>query len=192
MSVRIYTGPHAARRRGSSRGGVLPWVFTAATIGCQIIGQILMFQTGTLWLFAIGAGFFGYGMGGVVPLQGALVGRMFGRERFGKALGSMRPAMFPLQIAGVPLAALERLPHHFLAEAFAVSPGVVEEGHAFVDGRVHDADRLGFVAPADAADMGSAEAEDRQHHALGGLHQPQPLQSPPRTESLWTASCSQR
>lgn len=74
------------------------------TILCQICGQLLMFNTDTLWMFAIGAGFFGYGMGGVVPLQGALVGQMFGRERFGKALGGMRQAMFPLQIAGVPLA----------------------------------------------------------------------------------------
>lgn len=74
------------------------------TILCQICGQLLMFNTETLWMFAIGAGFFGYGMGGVVPLQGALVGQMFGRERFGKALGGMRQAMFPLQIAGVPLA----------------------------------------------------------------------------------------
>lgn len=74
------------------------------TIVCQICGQLLMFNTETLWMFAIGAGFFGYGMGGVVPLQGALVGQMFGRERFGKALGGMRQAMFPLQIAGVPLA----------------------------------------------------------------------------------------
>lgn len=74
------------------------------TITCQICGQLAMFNTDTMWLFAIGAGLFGYGMGGVVPLQGALVGQMFGRERFGKALGGMRQAMFPLQIAGVPLA----------------------------------------------------------------------------------------
>jgi MFS family permease len=74
------------------------------TIACQICGQLLMFNTETLWMFTIGAGLFGYGMGGVVPLQGALVGQMFGRERFGKALGGMRQAMFPLQIAGVPLA----------------------------------------------------------------------------------------
>lgn len=75
-----------------------------ATVACQFIGQLLMFQDDNLWLFGTGAALFGYGMGGVVPLQGALIGRMFGRERFGKALGSMRPAMFPLQIAGVPLA----------------------------------------------------------------------------------------
>lgn len=75
-----------------------------ATVGCQLVGQLLMFQDDNLWLFSAGAAAFGYGMGGVVPMQGALIGRMFGRERFGKAMGSMRPAMFPLQIAGVPLA----------------------------------------------------------------------------------------
>ena len=74
------------------------------TIGFQIAGQLMMFQTERLWAFAAGAALFGYGMGGVVPLQGALVAKLFGRRRFGQALGSMRPAMFPLQIAGVPLA----------------------------------------------------------------------------------------
>ena len=72
------------------------------SVGCQITGQLAMFQTDALLTFATGAALFGYGMGGVVPLQGALVGQMFGRERFGKALGAMRPAMFPLQIAGIP------------------------------------------------------------------------------------------
>ncbi|MCB1686464.1 MAG: MFS transporter [Pseudomonadales bacterium] len=74
------------------------------TIACQISGQLLMFQTDKMWLFTLGAALFGYGMGGVVPLQGALVGQMFGRNRFGKAMGRLRPAMFPLQIIGVPLA----------------------------------------------------------------------------------------
>jgi MFS family permease len=74
------------------------------TIGCQITGQIAMFQEHTLPVFTLGAALFGYGMGGVVPLQGALVGRLFGRERFGKALGLLRPVMFPVQIIGVPLA----------------------------------------------------------------------------------------
>jgi MFS family permease len=75
-----------------------------ATIVCQLIGQSLMFSDTNLLVFGAGAAIFGYGMGGVVPMQGALIGRMFGRERFGKAMGNMRPAMFPLQIAGVPLA----------------------------------------------------------------------------------------
>jgi len=74
------------------------------TIACQIAGQLAMFQDQHLLTFTIGAALFGYGMGGVVPLQGAVIGRVFGRERFGKALGAMRPAMFPIQIIGVPLA----------------------------------------------------------------------------------------
>lgn len=74
------------------------------TIICQIIGQLAMFQENNLLVFASGAAFFGYGMGGVVPLQSIIVGKVFGRAQFGKALGLMRPAMFPIQIIGVPLA----------------------------------------------------------------------------------------
>ena len=84
------------------RGRTAIWF---AIVG-QIIGQIIMALTIDVWLFALGAAIFGYGMGGVVPLQGALVGKIFGRERFGKAMGAMRPAMLPLQILGVPLAGL--------------------------------------------------------------------------------------
>lgn len=70
----------------------------------QALGQIGMFQVDSPVLFALGAAAFGFGMGGVVPLQGALVGRLFGRERFGRVLGLMRPTMLPIQIVGVPLA----------------------------------------------------------------------------------------
>jgi MFS family permease len=74
------------------------------TIASQIIGQLAMFVETNLIIFAIGAVFFGYGMGGVVPLQGALIGKLFGRDRFGQTMGMMRPAMFPVQMIGVPLA----------------------------------------------------------------------------------------
>jgi MFS family permease len=74
------------------------------TISCQMLGQLAMFNDHSLLLFTLGAALFGFGMGGAVPLQGAVVGRFFGRERFGKALGALRPAMFPIQIIGVPLA----------------------------------------------------------------------------------------
>jgi MFS family permease len=74
------------------------------TVLVQLIGQICMMQEQDLVIVVVGAAFFGYGMGGVVPLQGALVGRVFGRSRFGRALGTMRPAMFPIQIIGVPFA----------------------------------------------------------------------------------------
>lgn len=74
------------------------------TVGCQLLGQLAMLQQQSLPLFALGAALFGYGMGGVVPMQGALIAKVFGRARFGQALGMLRPAMFPLQIIGVPLA----------------------------------------------------------------------------------------
>jgi MFS family permease len=74
------------------------------TVTCQVLGQLAMLQQTNLALFALGAALFGYGMGGVVPMQGALVAKVFGRARFGQALGMLRPGMFPLQIIGVPLA----------------------------------------------------------------------------------------
>ncbi len=70
----------------------------------QFIGQMIMFQSVELAWFALGAALFGYGVGGVVPMQGTIVGRTFGSERFGAVLGLMRPAMFPIQILGVPFA----------------------------------------------------------------------------------------
>ncbi|MEM1230752.1 MAG: MFS transporter [Pseudomonadota bacterium] len=76
------------------------WLAAAA----QATGQIGMFRVEEPWLFALGACIFGFGMGGVVPLQGALVGRLFGRERFGRVMGLMRPTMLPIQILGVPIA----------------------------------------------------------------------------------------
>lgn len=70
----------------------------------QFAGQFMMYANSTLWLFAVGAALFGYGVGGVVPMHGSVVARTFGRERFGAVLGLMRPAMFPVQILGVPFA----------------------------------------------------------------------------------------
>jgi MFS family permease len=74
-------------------------------IASQFVGQCLMLVfTNQLEVFAVGAALFGFGMGGIVPLQGALIGRVFGSDRFGRALGLMRPAMFPIHMVGVPLA----------------------------------------------------------------------------------------
>ena len=70
----------------------------------QFAGQLMMYLAEDLLLFTLGAALFGYGVGGVVPMHGTIVGRTFGRERFGAVLGLMRPAMFPIQILGVPFA----------------------------------------------------------------------------------------
>jgi MFS family permease len=76
----------------------------AIVIFKQFTGQYLMFSSLDYLTFAIGASMFGYGVGGVVPMHGAVVGKTFGRDRFGAVLGLMRPAMFPIQILGVPFA----------------------------------------------------------------------------------------
>ncbi len=76
----------------------------AIVIFMQFTGQYLMFSSLDYLTFAIGASMFGYGVGGVVPMHGAVVGKTFGRDRFGAVLGLMRPAMFPIQILGVPFA----------------------------------------------------------------------------------------
>ncbi len=43
-------------------------------------------------------------MGGVVPMQGAVVGAAFGRESFGRVLGAMRPPMALIHLLGTPFA----------------------------------------------------------------------------------------
>ena len=76
----------------------------AVIIVAQFLGQYLIFTSTDYVMICVGAALFGYGVGGVVPMHGAVVGKTFGRERFGAVLGLMRPAMFPIQILGVPFA----------------------------------------------------------------------------------------
>ena len=47
---------------------------------------------------------FGLGMGGMVPLQAAMLASAFGRVSFGKAMGLMRPFQVPIHALGVPFA----------------------------------------------------------------------------------------
>ena len=56
-------------------------------------------------LVVVGA-VFGFGMGGIVPLWGSLIGEHFGRASFGRVMGLMGPYMLPIQVAGVPFAGL--------------------------------------------------------------------------------------
>ena len=80
----------------------------------------------------------------------------------------------PLRALVVPLAVLrheerlraaavgQRAPHHLFRPAVVVVPAVVEEGQAFVDRGVHDANGLGRVF--DRPDVPAAQAENR--HSL--------------------------
>ena len=73
-------------------------------IGFQFVGHLFMLFVEGYSGFLLGACMFGFGMGGVVPMQGAVVGAAFGRESFGRVLGAMRPPMAILHLAGTPFA----------------------------------------------------------------------------------------
>lgn len=70
----------------------------------QVVGQLFMLLTEDYSGFLVGACLFGFGMGGIVPMQGAVVGAAFGRESFGRVLGAMRPPMSVIHLLGVPYA----------------------------------------------------------------------------------------
>ncbi len=70
----------------------------------QAVGTtLLLFADTYTELMGVGA-IFGFGMGGVVPLWGSLVGDYFPRPVFGRVMGLMSPCMLPIQASGVPLA----------------------------------------------------------------------------------------
>ncbi len=73
-------------------------------IAFQVAGQLFMLLTDGYLGFLVGASLFGFGMGGIVPMQGAVVGAAFGRESFGRVLGAMRPPMSVIHLIGVPFA----------------------------------------------------------------------------------------
>lgn len=77
-------------------------------IAFQFVGQVIMLFI-PLYVegyagFIVGAALFGFGMGGIVPMQGAIVGAAFGRASFGRVLGAMRPPMSAVHLLGVPFA----------------------------------------------------------------------------------------
>jgi MFS family permease len=82
-----------------------PRVAVWISFGTQIAGLLLIMQAPGYSGLLVGALVFGFGMGGVVPLQGALAGLAFGRLSFGEAMGLMRPVQMPIHVSGIPLAA---------------------------------------------------------------------------------------
>ncbi len=72
-------------------------------IAVQVAGQLLMFSDSYL-VFLAGACIFGFGAGGMVPMQAATIAHVFGRESLGRAMGALRPPMATLHVIGVPLA----------------------------------------------------------------------------------------
>jgi MFS family permease len=101
-----------------------PWRALSLSLLLQLVGVVaLLGAHGYVALVATGL-VFGLGMGGMVPLQGALLASVFGRVSFGKAMGLMRPFQVPLHALGVPFAgfAFESTGSYDLAfQVFAVT-----------------------------------------------------------------------
>jgi MFS family permease len=72
--------------------------------GLQLLGVTLLLHARSYPALLTAGAIFGFGMGGVVPLQGALVGAAFGRQAFGRVMGLLIPAMMPLNVIGSPFA----------------------------------------------------------------------------------------
>jgi len=85
--------------RGDPRFAVL------ASFATQIVGLALIMNASAYAALLAGGLVFGFGMGGVVPLQGAVSSKAFGRFSFGSVLGLMRPVQVPMHALGIPLAA---------------------------------------------------------------------------------------
>jgi MFS family permease len=83
-----------------------PRVAVLASFGTQVVGLVAIMNAGEYAALLAGSVLFGFGMGGVVPLQGALAGAAFGRLSFGEVMGLMRPVQVPLHAVGIPLAAM--------------------------------------------------------------------------------------
>ncbi|MBD3648316.1 MAG: MFS transporter, partial [Pseudomonadales bacterium] len=73
-------------------------------IAAQVTGNVLLLIHGDYIWIATGGAIFGFGMGGIVPIHGSMVSELFGQQGFGFIMGLMRPAMMPLQVAGIPFA----------------------------------------------------------------------------------------
>jgi MFS family permease len=73
-------------------------------IGVQALGLVLVLEARSYPFLLLAGALFGFGMGGTVPLFGALIGAGFGRHAFGRVMGLMSPFMLPLQALGVPFA----------------------------------------------------------------------------------------
>lgn len=104
------------------RAGPRPAVLTS--FGIQFLGLLLLMTAGGFPGLIAGGLVFGFSMGGVVPLQGAVVGTAFGRLSFGAVSGLMRPVQVPLHAIGIPLAAYIRDVTGSFDLAFAIFLGV--------------------------------------------------------------------
>jgi len=79
-------------------------ITTAVSFGGQLLGLLLLMHGDGFGSVLAAATIFGFSMGGVVPVHGAVTATAFGRLSFGKAMGLLRPVQIPVHMLGVPLA----------------------------------------------------------------------------------------
>jgi len=82
-----------------------PRIAIWTSFAVQIAGLLVLMAADAYASLVAGGLIYGFGMGGIVPLQGAVTGRAFGRFSFGEVAGLMRPVQVPLNMIGIPLAA---------------------------------------------------------------------------------------
>lgn len=108
---------------GRIADGLGPRAAVAISIGLQLAGVLLLRELGSYPALVATGLVFGFGMGGMVPLQGTLVATTFGRSSFGKAMGLIRPFQVPIHAAGVPFAGFVFVETGSYGPAFLVFAG---------------------------------------------------------------------
>ncbi len=72
-------------------------------LGLQTTGWLLFLSQPGFELFLVAAAFFGLGTGSMMPVQGAMLGAVFGRAVFGRVMGLMGPVMLIPLVVSPPL-----------------------------------------------------------------------------------------
>ncbi len=72
-------------------------------LGLQATGWLLLLSQPGFELFLAAASLFGVGTGALMPVQGAMIGAVFGRAVFGQVMGLMGPFMLIPLVVSPPL-----------------------------------------------------------------------------------------
>jgi len=72
-------------------------------LGLQAAGWLLLLSQPNFELFLVAAAIFGLGTGSLMPVQGAMLGAVFGRAIFGRVMGLMGPIMLIPLVVSPPL-----------------------------------------------------------------------------------------